>query len=478
MKKTIAVLLSIITVFSFNIKFGSKALAAGEEKIVAKGIDVSYWQGNNINWQSLKDEGVNFVIMRIGKNSSLDNNFEKNYNDARAVGLNIGGYWYSTATNTDKSKKDAETVLKAIEGKRFEYPIYCDMEDTSSQGNLTTAERTDIALTFVKTLQNAGYFAGVYANLNWFKNYLDSERIKNECETWIAHYISLEEDQTIGFNEKADLKDYSNFGMYQYTSRGKMAGITENTVDLNVAYKNYPELIINGGYSGYPKINVNTNAPTLFNANKKWYYVVNKMVDYNATTLCNYYGTWYYVKNGVVDFSANTLCKYGNTWYYVKNGRVDFNATTLCKYYDTWYYVKKGVVDFGATTLCNYYGTWYYVKNGRVDFNATTLCNYYGTWYYVKKGAVDFGATTLCNYYGTWYYVKKGAVDFKATTLCKYYDTWYYVKNGRVDFNATTLCKYGKTWYYVNKGKVDFKANLKYNYFGKVYKIKNGIVIL
>ena len=68
------------------------------------GIDVSRWQGE-IDWQKVKDAGVEFVIMRIGvqsdydKEISVDSYYYQNIQGAKDVGLKVGVYVYTTAIN-------------------------------------------------------------------------------------------------------------------------------------------------------------------------------------------------------------------------------------------------------------------------------------------------------------------------------------------------------------------------------------------
>ena len=504
MKKVISILICLVTVMSL---FSSVLLAnaLGEEKGLAYGIDVSAWQ-ENIDWNKVRQSGKSFAILRAAHGKTKDRYFEQNYTNAKAAGMNLGCYVYSEATTVEEAQDDANALLGWLKGKKLEYPVYYDME-SSLQLSLTTAKRTEIAMAFAKIMKDNGYLTGVYANRNWFWNYLDLEALRKDGETWIAHYLNTK-------------YDYSNdFRLYQYSCTGSVDGINGD-VDLDVAYFDYPEYVKTCGYNGY--VSYIEDAPmgetlcykagiwhyvvdrkvvfdkeTLVNYYGTWYYVKNGEVDWNCNTIVNYYGTWYYVKNGqvcwngetlvdyygikyyvkngVVDWKSNTLIKYNGVWYYAENGTVPEYGETLVNYYGTWYYVQDGQVCWNGETLVNYYGTWYYVKNGVVDWKSDTLVNYYGTWYYAKNGQVCWNGETLVNYYGTWYYVKNGSVDWKNSTLVNYYGTWYYVKNGQVDWNSKTLVDYYGTKYYVEKGSVNFKANLKFVYLNKTYTVKNGI---
>jgi len=207
------------------------------------GIDVSKWQGD-INWGKVAETDNEFALIRIGYNDKQDDQFLNNYQNAKAAGIPVGAYMYSYAVTEEAAIEEANIVLERIKGMQFEYPIYLDIEDEKllrEEYNLTKEQRTKNALAFVRTMQENGYYVGIYANQYWFTNYLDVEKIQSECETWIAHY-----------NESYD---YSNtaYGMWQYTCESEVDGISYGLVDRNICYKDYPTIIKNGGYNGYEK---------------------------------------------------------------------------------------------------------------------------------------------------------------------------------------------------------------------------------
>ncbi|MBE6761203.1 MAG: hypothetical protein E7551_02840 [Ruminococcaceae bacterium] len=236
MKKIFILLLSLILSLLLVVSASAEAFTP------IYGIDVSYWQGD-INWGMVANTDNEFAIIRIGYNDKQDAQFLNNYNKAKDAGIPVGAYMYSYAVTEEAAIEEANIVLERIKGMQFEYPIYLDVEDPKllkEEYNLTKEQRTKNALAFVRTMQENGYYVGVYANLYWFTNYLDVEAIQSECETWIAHY-----------NESYD---YSNtaYGMWQYSQSGIVDGISGD-VDLNICYKDYPSIIKNGGYNGFEK---------------------------------------------------------------------------------------------------------------------------------------------------------------------------------------------------------------------------------
>jgi lysozyme len=84
-----------------------------------KGIDV--WQHQwLINWEKVKNSGVQFVMLRAGYGQNLnqkDKCFERNYFCVKAAGIPAGSYHYSYAKSVEDAKKEAELFLNIIKGK-------------------------------------------------------------------------------------------------------------------------------------------------------------------------------------------------------------------------------------------------------------------------------------------------------------------------------------------------------------------------
>ena len=76
------------------------------------GIDVSVWQGPDIDFKKVKAAGKNFVIIRAGIGTSVDKYFESNYKKAKAAGMNVGVYWYAKALTEKASLEEAQHALK------------------------------------------------------------------------------------------------------------------------------------------------------------------------------------------------------------------------------------------------------------------------------------------------------------------------------------------------------------------------------
>lgn len=189
-----------------------------------RGIDVSKYQGD-INFKKVKDSGVEFAIVRIGYGqyeSQKDEKFERNYEGFKEVNIPIGVYLYSYATSVVDARKEAEVVLKWLNGRELNLPVYYDIED-KSQVNLGKKVLTSMCETFCDTIEKAGYWAGIYANKYFFTTYLDYEKLQEKYTIWVAQY-----NDTNTYRGKYD--------MWQYTSSGKVNGISGN-VDMNILYR-------------------------------------------------------------------------------------------------------------------------------------------------------------------------------------------------------------------------------------------------
>ena len=214
-----------------------------------KGIDVSTWQGN-IDFNKVKASGIDFVIIRAGYGkltSQKDNCFEQNYKNAKAAGLDIGVYWYSYADSVASAKQEAKACIQVISGKKFEYPIYSDIEE-QSQFVKGREFCSNIVTAFCNEIENAGYYAGFYISRSPLQTHITDEVAKRYA-LWIAEY-----------NSKCNYS--GNYGIWQYSSNGIVNGINGN-VDMNYCYTNYPSIIKSGGYNGYSKNVTATSASAI-----------------------------------------------------------------------------------------------------------------------------------------------------------------------------------------------------------------------
>lgn len=208
-------------------------------KSVAKGVDVSEWQGN-INWSHVKTDGVKFAIIRAGIGHRVDDQFANNYAGCKSNSVPVGAYWYSKATTVAEAKQEAQDFLAALKGKTFEYPVYMDLEE-SAQFALGKAKCSELVDAFLTVLEQAGYYAGLYCSTSYLNSHV-SESVRKRYTIWCADYRG-----NCGYN--------GDYGIWQ-PGTGTIYGI-DTEVDLDYAYVDYPKIIKNAGLNGLSVQNSN-----------------------------------------------------------------------------------------------------------------------------------------------------------------------------------------------------------------------------
>lgn len=201
---------------------------------VMKGIDVSKHQGN-IDWSKVH---VDFAILRAGYGKELsqkDEQFENNYAGCKKNNIPCGVYWYSYATSVEEAKKEAKVCLEVIKGKTFEFPIFFDLEE-KRQFDLGKKACSEMVQAFCDTLENAGYYAGLYCSTYYLTNFV-TEAVRNRYAIWVAQY-----------NDKCTYS--GQYGIWQKSSEGKINGINGN-VDIDECYIDYESIIKKKGLNGF-----------------------------------------------------------------------------------------------------------------------------------------------------------------------------------------------------------------------------------
>ena len=209
-----------------------------------KGLDISSYQ-DGISFDAIKNNGIDFLILRAGftgwgtgVNYNRDRCFEVFYHKAKQYNIPVGAYWYSCANNYEKGVAEARFMYEnCLKGKQFEFPIYIDVEEDRHQ-KVGKTFVTSAIKGFCETLEKLGYYVGIYANLNYFNNYIDTPAL-SMYDKWFAYW-------------KKDLNKpsfpYGDYGLWQNSSDGYVAG---QRVDTNIAYKDYSTIIKNAKLNGF-----------------------------------------------------------------------------------------------------------------------------------------------------------------------------------------------------------------------------------
>lgn len=195
------------------------------------GIDVSYAQGK-IEWSKLVGK-IDFAIIRAGYGQgNIDKYFRYNAECCTKYKIPFGVYWFSYATTPELAKKEAKYVLDLVKDYELLYPICYDYESYSEQYaskngyKLTSVLIKEMAENFLSTIEANGYYAMLYTNKAYYNKCFKS--FYGRYDMWVAQW---------GVSEP-----FLNCGIWQYKNNGVYDGIG-NSVDVNIAYKNYPEII-------------------------------------------------------------------------------------------------------------------------------------------------------------------------------------------------------------------------------------------
>lgn len=160
-----------------------------------KGIDVSE-NNSSIDWQAVKDAGIEFVMVRssYGK-SGQDSKFVEYVNAAHAVGLKVGAYHYGYGLTPDDAVLEAQNCANVINssGLLLELPVFYDMEDADGYKDSHNCDMSEENLTAIckAFLDNIGLNAGIYASLTWLQGSIDWQSLN--CSVWNAQYY-IEDD--------------------------------------------------------------------------------------------------------------------------------------------------------------------------------------------------------------------------------------------------------------------------------------------
>lgn len=192
-----------------------------------KGIDISKWQGN-VDFSKVKKE-VDFIILREGYRKQIDPKFLEYVKGCKNNDIPVAGvYHFCYATSESGAVEEAKSCIANIEKASLDKGdiiVFFDFEyDTVKQAKekgVTLEKKQCISFTraFCDYVESQGYTAGVYSNLDYYKNMYDKETI-SKYVYWLADYAGEPDVSCI---------------YHQYTSSGKISGISGN-VDMNYYY--------------------------------------------------------------------------------------------------------------------------------------------------------------------------------------------------------------------------------------------------
>ena len=404
--------------YGANADFEGRAMHSMPKGATAQGIDVSEHNGT-INWQSVKDSGIDFAILRVGfagdtNGGRLDNYFKRNVSECERLGIPYGVYLYSYARNEDEAQAEARLMLSALKGHSPTLPVYYDLEEreTNADGSPKWTPFNDpsklasIAKTFCGQIAAAGYKPGIYANVNWFKNYLtDPCFLSSGWSIWTAQYwYGGRYDECLGLTPDAPAK----YDCWQYSARGSVPGVSG---DVDVSYWFGEGLGDHWQETDEGKYYVSSNGQPYKGwklISGVWYWFDPAKGGAMATGLHECNGSMYYFRSSGAMATGWVLD--GGSWYYAGGSGV--LASGWLRLGGAWYYTDPdsgrmltGVVEIDGKSY------WLDPANGGACARSA--------WVETQGGVLSFAADD-----GVLYMAVKDGVVYKDATFTEVLSGW------------------------------------------------------
>lgn len=435
---------------------------------VKRGMDVSYWQGL-INWERVKADDIDFAILRCGYVKTLgrpqvDQQWKRNAQECERLGIPYGVYIYSYAKTVEAAKAEADHVINTLKGFSPTYPVYFDLEEKSLESTSNRMLLANMASAFCDKIAAAGYTPGIYANTNWWNNYL-TDPVFDQWERWVAQY-----------NSKCSYTRGS-YRLWQCSASGKVDGIVGN-VDLDLefdgAFASNPvrKTWVKVGSNWYLRDSGGNNLIGWQVVDGQRYYLAASGV--MQTGWVSYEGSWYYLSGSGA--MKTGWARSGGKWYYLdpSSGRMLTGWQTVDgkRYYLT---PDNGAMVTGTQTIGGV--TYRFDDSGALieggAGNANTGASASGVSGWVSSGGrwylKDSSGRNLTGWQkvgGTWYYMDASGVML--TGWQKVGGTWYYLKSSGA--MAKGWYKVGGKWYY-SKSSGAMQAN---RWIGNYYVTGSG----
>lgn len=183
-------------------------------------IDVSEWQGR-IDWERVSHSGIRYTYIRACVGSShVDNQFRRNYREARRHGIHTGFYHYITARSVEQARRQARFFAHTIAPYHYDMRPVLDFE---SFGRLNKEEINQIALVYLRELErHTRHRPAIYSDSNNAVNTFTDRRL-TRYPLWVAAYGV----------QRPETGNWSSYSMWQYADDGRIPGIRDDSVDLD-----------------------------------------------------------------------------------------------------------------------------------------------------------------------------------------------------------------------------------------------------
>lgn len=150
-----------------------------------RGIDIFNGSGE-ADFEAAKAAGLQFCIARCGYGQDMesqdDGQFQRNYDQCKALGIPLGSYFYTYATTVDGAESEKAHLKRLLSGKSLELPVFIDMEDADGykarNGGVPDQQtNTDIIKALCEYVKSLGFKPGFYVNKDWSENHVCMDQL-------------------------------------------------------------------------------------------------------------------------------------------------------------------------------------------------------------------------------------------------------------------------------------------------------------
>lgn len=196
-----------------------------------KVIDISSHNGN-VNWDKVANSDIYGVILRVGVWTSEDSRFYYHLKELKKRNIPYGIYLFSCANEPSHALKEANFVNDVIKSYDINptLGIYYDLEywkssNGTSSDLINTKDKYDnIIRKFIDTVKNKNksYDVYVYASTSYAEKRFGT--YGQSMTKWVAQW-----------SNSCTFK--GSYNLWQYTNKGKVDGVSSDSVDISYYYK-------------------------------------------------------------------------------------------------------------------------------------------------------------------------------------------------------------------------------------------------
>ncbi len=201
------------------------------------GVDVSSWQGTNLDQQA--KSGAQFAVVKVSEGTNYQNpNAQGQIQSAEQNNMMTMGYHYTHfGSDSNRAVQEGNYAVNSAQQAGLPQGSYLatDWEqDVNNNTNGSVAANTNAITSFMDTVHNGGYNPMLYSGEWLLKNKVDTNKISEKYPNalWVAKYKT---------NGREDNPDYNyfpsmdNVAIWQYTQnwRGQNVDGNVNVVPLS-----------------------------------------------------------------------------------------------------------------------------------------------------------------------------------------------------------------------------------------------------